>query len=247
MAFQRVTLATLRTDLLAHWGSVAFWSNEEARLAFNEALRYWNLFTGRWRTRIVMATTANTVWYTTSSSLSLNAQIAFNERPLGFATLPGLDRAQPNWEGERTTTGGDVPTRPTAWAPAGWTRFAIWPADAAGSNSLVVDGVRVTPTLVNDEDWVDLGEGDHDVLVGYALHVAAFKRGGELFRATLPLYSQFLEAAADQNERLRGTSFYRTAMLMAKDRSLRPDRLPAAPLDPIQPGVLTTAGTQGSR
>ena len=58
MPYQAVTLATLRTRLQNRYGNVAFWSNEEARLALNEALRYWNLFTGRWRTRIVLATTA---------------------------------------------------------------------------------------------------------------------------------------------------------------------------------------------
>lgn len=234
MPYQAVTLATLRTRLQHRYGASAFWSNEEARLALNEALRYWNLFTGRWRTRVTLATTAGTVWYSVPSSLVVNAQMAFGESPMGFAALTGLDRARPNWEAETTATGGAVPTRPAVWSPAGWTRFAIWPADAVGGTTLVIDGVRATPTLVLDADFVDLGESEHHALIGYALHVLSFKRGGEFLRSTLPLYAHFLQALADQNDRLRATSFYRTAMLMARDRVLRPDRLPAGPLPPWQ-------------
>ena len=50
MPYTTTTLAGLQPRMIQRWDQVVFWTPEEARLALNEALREWNLLTGRWRT-----------------------------------------------------------------------------------------------------------------------------------------------------------------------------------------------------
>lgn len=224
MAYTAVTLATLQSQLGDRWEDVPFWTDEEARLALNEALRVWNLLTGQWKRRVTQTTTANTVWYTLPSMIIANARVEFNGRPLEQTSLTELDNGRPNWENEKTNSGGSVPTRPALWAPAGLTLMAIWPADAAGSNSLVIDGVRATPTLARTDDYIDIGQEELNAILGYALHAVSLKAGGSIFRATLPHYKTFITAAADKNDRLRASNMYRWAMGLDVNRVQRPER-----------------------
>ena len=203
---------------------MGFWSTTEANSAINEALRVWNLLTGMWKRRILIATTANTVFYSLPSTLVYDVRTEFNQVPLEQSSIFDLNNGRGNWRGETTATGGAVPTRPTLWAPVGLMRLAIWPAHAAGGGTLTVDGVRQTPVLVVDADFVDLGQCELTTLIGYALHILAFKLSGPLFQSTLPLYRRFIVAAADQNARLRSSTWYRKVMGLDLNRQQHPVR-----------------------
>lgn len=233
MVYQAETLADLRLALQRSYDSVPFWSNAEANDAINESLRRWNLLTGMWKRRELVATVAATstgfptgFLYALSSTMVYDVRTEFNQLVMEPTSISDLNNGRTNWRREITTAGGTVPSRPLMWAPVGTKRIAIWPGDAVGGNTLVVDGVRSTPTLTADADFVDLGQCEIGVLLGMALHLLAFKLGGPLFKMTLVHYRHFVEAAADQNARLRSSTWYRKTMGLDRQRMQHPMRLP---------------------
>lgn len=224
MPYTTTTLGDLKTFMVQRWDQVVFWTPEEARLALNEALRDWNLLTGRWRTRVSLTITAG------SPDIDLPGAITYGMRLTTAAGAPliptstlELDLGRPSWRLETTATGASVPTVPTLWAPVSLTRIAIWPTlPTAGVNALLLDGVMRTPVLVNDGDPVDLGEEIIDVITDMALHVAAFKEAGDRWRATRPYFEAFLQAAAEENSLLKQNQAYRRWAGLDRRRDLQP-------------------------
>jgi hypothetical protein len=144
-------------------------------------------------------------------------RLAFNGYPLSPTSMDDLNNGRANWRRETTASGGGVPTRPTLWAPVSLTLLYIWPADAAGNNALVIDGVSDTPTLVNGGDFVDLSEADVNLQLGYALHAASLKKGGPWFAATQHLFRAFLQAAGEENDLITTSQAYRRALGLQQD------------------------------
>jgi hypothetical protein len=219
VAHEQVTLADFRTSLQAAWESVPFWTDAEADRAINEALRWWNLFTGYWRKVETIPTTASTVFYGLSSTIILPARVNFSSYPMDVGSVFDMNQGRPAWRGETTTTGGVVPTRPAVWIPIGMKRIAIWPADAAGGTQLLVDSVRSTPTLSADGDYLDIGREELSALSGEALHIAAFKEGGNRWRTTQRFHQDFLKAALARNSMLSASDFFRKAAGIERHRS----------------------------
>ncbi len=211
MAYTVVRLADLKVDMRERWDQAVFWTDREARLAINEALRDWNLLVGRWRQTLTLSTGAGTVEYSLGTSLIYGTRVKLSTgAPLFPTSLLELDLSRPTWRSETTASGGAVPTSPTFWAPVSLQRIAIWPATVGvGVNNLIVEGVAATPVLNEDGDFVDIGEEIHDTLIDYALHVAAFKEGGPRWRATMSYFSSFLQAAAEENGLLKANQAYR--------------------------------------
>jgi hypothetical protein len=210
MAYAAVTLAQLRIGMEQRWDSTVFWTPEEARLAINEALRDWNLLVGRWHRRLTLSTGAGVVEYALGATLIYGARVKVGTVPLVSTSTLELDLARPTWRSETTASGGDVPTTPILWAPISLQRIAIWPATVGvGVNNLLVAGVAATPVLVEEADFVDLGEELHDPLLDYALHVAAFKEGGPRWAATMEYFTTFLQAAAQENSLLKANKAFR--------------------------------------
>jgi len=222
MAYQSVTLADLKVALKARWDGVVFWTDEEARLAINEALRDWNLLTGRWRRRLIFSTAADSVEYGLGASLIYGMRVRIGTTPLVPSSILELDLARPTWRSERTTSGGDVPAVPTIWAPVSLQQIAIWPATATtGVNDLLVDGVASTPQLCEDGDTVDLGEEILDYVLDMALHVATFKEGGPRWRSTQVYFTAFLQAAAEENGLLKANQAFRRFAGLDRRRDLQ--------------------------
>lgn len=234
MSYQQVTLADLRGRLQSRYEGTPFWEDEESRLALNEALRFYNLLTGRWRTRETLTTvTTPATLYQTSSSMLYRMRLTFNGQPIESASREGLNQIRRTWRSETTADGGDVPTRPVFWAPVSLRSFYLWPADAVGGNTLTVDGVAATPVMTEDGDYVDLGDDTLTALTGYALHALSFKKGGNAFAQTIPLYRAFLAAAAEENGQIKTLSLYRRAMGL-DHRGLKPLRGTATRIDQLQ-------------
>lgn len=212
MSYQQQTLSDIRDTLKAKYESVPFWSDEQARLAINEALRVWNMLTGMWRGSLDMVTLANDPWHPLSGSVTRHTRVLYNGIALGQTSMFSMDHHRPTWENDRTDDGGSIPTVPKLWMPGGLQLIAIWPADAVGNHTLTVEGVVTTPILTNDTDFIDIGEEEFDTLLGYALHYLTFKEGGVRFEATMPLYQAFLAAAGLKNERLKRSDTYRKVL-----------------------------------
>jgi hypothetical protein len=223
MPYSAVTLADLKVGMIERWDSTVFWTDEEARLAINEALRDWNLMVGRWHRRLTLSTGAGTVEYALGATLIYGARVKVGTMPLTVTSTLELDLGRPTWRSETTASGGDVATIPILWAPISIQRIAIWPQTAgAGVNNLIVDGVANTPVLVQDGDFLDLGEELLDPLLDYALHVAAFKEGGARWQATLPYFTAFLKLAAQENKLLKASRAFRRLAGLDRRRDLLP-------------------------
>lgn len=226
MPHLQITRATLRLRLQEKYESVPFWTATESNRAINECLRRWNLYTCYWKRKVVLPTTAGDSWYTVPSTLIYQLRMTFNGFPLTPSSVFSMDQARPGWEGETTASGGVVPPRPKFFIPAGLNLFAIWPADAVGGGSLEVDGVRQTPVLTADGDFLDIGQEELGYLLGEMLHILSFKTPS--FLATTQKYhQQFLIAAAQRNSILKASAMLRRAMGLDQGREQRPQRVPA--------------------
>lgn len=220
MPFSQVTLAQLRAQLQAKWESVPFWVDAEANFAINEALQWYNLYTGLWKSRVNMVTVADQTFYTIEGTLVYNARMEFNGRSLAQASLGDMDNGRPNWQGE-TTTSESTPTRPEVWLPVGMDTFAIWPADAAGQNSILVDGVMDTPILTTDNQFINIDQTEIDTILGEALHISAFKDPGR-FPRTAPWHKAFLENVMAHNGRLKAANAFRFTQGVDREYQNRP-------------------------
>lgn len=212
MPFTTQSWSALRIQLQDRLELKRFWSDQELLDATNEGLYLWNLLTGTWRTTQSITTVAGQYDYVLSSSLLYRTRLTYNTLPLSPSSRTELNLGRPKWRTETTTSGGDVPSRPTLFAPISLQLIYLWPADAVGGGTLLVEGVAATPILVEEADTIDLADETLNVLLGYALHVLSFKKGGPAFAATQPLFKAFLAEAAEQNSRIKTTTFYRKLM-----------------------------------
>lgn len=223
MAFAQVTLATLQAELKVKWDNVPFWSDEEARTALNEGLHMWNSITGYWRQRTTVDAPPGDNYVPIPGVLAYKSRF---QLPDGTVVAPssliGLDCGRPSWEGETTTTTG-CPSTVKMWAPVSIDLVVIWPASTPGV-TLTIDGMAQTPVLVNPGDFVDLGQEEHNQLLGYALHAAAFKLGGEIFESTMPLYKSWITAAGERNAQFKASSLYRRVLNIDEGREALPLR-----------------------
>lgn len=223
MPYTQTNLGAFRALLIERLGpaGTVFWRTAELNAYINETLRCWNMLTGYWRGKVNVTpagTVANQVWYSLPAPMTSGMRVTFNNVPLNVASLDQLDNGRPQWEGETTTSGGDVPAVVDSWAPAGLTLIAIWPADAAGGNNLMCDGILTTPTVSADADPIDIGEDDIDTLLDYAEHLCQFKEGGAEFAASVEtLYKPFLQAAATRNAILMASAEFRKWMGLHMD------------------------------
>lgn len=235
MPYTSTTLAALKVLMQQRWDGSVFWTGEEARLAINEALRDWNLLTGRWRRRVTLSTTAATPTVILPATMTYGMRVRLSTgAPLHPTSVLELDLMRPSWRTETTASGGDVPTAPALWAPESLQRIVIWPATAGvGVGNLLVDGVSATPVLNEDADFVDIGDEILDVLADMAIHVAAFKEAGPRWRATRPFLQAFLVAAAEENGLLKANQAYRRAAGLDRRRDLQPAKGARTQLDVV--------------
>ena len=200
----QVTLAQFTSRVYDTLGNNSFWTSDEIRQYINSALRTWNSLTGYWHGRITYTTTPNTIYYCLPSTLVFGAHVEFNGVPITKSSIFDWDQADPHWASKRGPA--------QEWSPIGIRIISLRPIDPAGGNSVTVDGVTVTPILVNSNDYIDIGEEEFKSLVDYIHHVAAFKEGGQEFGSTVPLYKQLIASAGAKNEKLRASALYRRVM-----------------------------------
>lgn len=224
MPYALVTRAQLRARLQDQYTDDPFWTDQEANDAMNEALRYFNLYTGYWWDSVQVFTQANTPYVPVPLPLTWRTRVL---PPTGPALLQkgilSLYRQRRNWRTQRIDMGGEVPSRIEEWAPVGVQQIAIWPHDLGGTR-LTITGVRTTPVLVNDAQELNLGEEQIGPLLKESLWILGFKRpslkdqfeGGHL---------AFLQAVLTMNDRLRRSAFFRKTLGLPEDARLdRPAR-----------------------
>lgn len=225
MAYVQTTLNELRYLLQTRYTGDAFWTVADANDAINESLRIFNVFTGYWRGQASVTTAVGTPYITVPAALTAQTRVFQTGRVLTRKSILGWYRSRRDWRSQTTASGGDVPTTMREWAPVGLFRIAVWPADFAGGSTLTIDGVRVTPILLTDASFVDLGEEVLNALMDEALYILAFKRPS-LLEEFQPYHQSFLEAVLLKNDRLRASSYFRKALGIDQSQRLRPQRVP---------------------
>jgi hypothetical protein len=230
MAYQQVTLAELRYLLETRYTGDAFWTVTDANDAINEALRYFNAFTGYWRGTVTVSTTAGLPFLLMPAPLTSQTRVYVAGRVLTLKSLVGWYRTKRNWRSETTTSGASVPTTIREWAPVGLTFIAIWPTDPFGGTILSVDGVRVTPILETDGSFVDMGQEVQGAIQAEALYILAYKRPS-LLESFTPYHQEFLQACLEKNDQLRASSYFRKALGLPQQFRLEPLRVPKEDVD----------------
>lgn len=184
------------------WDSVPFWTREEGRIAINGALYWWNLYTQTFRKPASLTTVASQHIYSVPAALTFATRVKYlSNAPLRKTSRIELGRFRPSWRSEVAAT-GSLPSTPVMWAPLGTTRLILWPAPAASGKSVTVEGVCVTPTLIAESEYLNLVGAEVRSILSEAIHLAAFKLGGQRFAGTVTLHRQFLTAALEKNDRL---------------------------------------------
>lgn len=222
MAYQQYTRLDLRNRLKLKFESVPFFTDEECNFMINEVLQWYNLYTGVWKTRVLIPTVAGQVYYTLPSTVVFDARMEYNGMPLANTWVDDLDTGQPGWEAETTATPG-VPSQISVWAPVGMNTIAVWPADAAGANSLLLDGVHATPVLNTDGAYLDLDETEVDTLLGEVLFLLCFKDPSRTTH-TMGWHEDFLRLVGVHNGRLLASNEFRSAQGLDATR----ERVPMA-------------------
>ena len=225
MPFQRLTLAELRQQLEDRWDSSPYWSTADADQAINEALLLWNALTGYWRERITITIPANDPYAAIPGTMVQGAAVTIGHNPLVPGSLLGLSMARPNWRRETTLSTG-CPSVPTIWAPMALNAFVIWPAATTDSQASI-DGVRRTPRLVAEGDFLDADDTVVNALLGYALHAAAFKAPASLMQRTAGYLEDFLKQAVDRNAALKSTEWYKRIQRASRQQKLLPVKVVA--------------------
>lgn len=231
MSYSQFTRAQLRAMLQVRFENTPFWTDADANLALNHTLRVWNLLTSYWRRRIVVANVPNDPLVPIFGTLCQQTAITWQGRTMTGVSLAELLFMFPNTWQARTSDGGLVPSRPLFWAPIGLNLIQIYPAHTV-VGSLEVDGVRQTPVLTADGDFIDIGPEELNTLLGYALHVLALKATASFVDRTKPYLEQFIQAAVEKNARLKLTRWYAHFQKHGYGWSLLPPAVPVgAPTD----------------
>lgn len=208
MVYAVITRATLRARLQDRYTGDPFWSTTEANDALNEALRYFNLFTGYWRGTATAPTVANSPFVTVPATLTYRTRITRAGFALARKSLIELYRSKRDWRTQTTATGSPVPTTIREWAPVGLQQIALWPTDAVGGTVLTFEAVKLTPVLTLDAQFLDIGNEELNLVLNEALWVLAFKRPS-LLAQMKPKHLAFLEGCLERNDQLRQSSYFR--------------------------------------
>lgn len=236
MAYQQITLAQLQTLLSARFDNGnGFWSSQEQIDAINESLSLFQCATGRWRQRYILTTVANRCFYFIPGLAQLQAsgicqvlqpiRASFNGLPaLGFTSISDMDLSNPGWQAQTTATSG-APTTPQMCGPAGLNYFFLWPADAAGNNSLAVDALTNAPQLVNAGDFINLDSTEIVGVLDYSQWRLSFKRGGLFFQRTFPLFQGYLKILVERNAYLANLAPFRQIVGADFARNYSPRRI----------------------
>jgi len=208
VTYTALTRATLRARLQDRYTGDPFWSDTEANDALNEALRYFNLFTGYWRGTATALTIAGSPFVAVPGSLTYRTRVTRTGQALSRKSIVELYRTKRNWRTQTTASGSPIPTTIREWAPVGLGQIAIWPTDTAGGTTLTFEAIKITPILTADGDFLDVGNEELTLVLSEALYILSFKRPS-LLAQMAEKHQTFLQGCLERNDQLRASSYFR--------------------------------------
>jgi hypothetical protein len=254
VAFQNINLTTLISLERSRLESSLFWSDAEITDGINDALRFYQLATGRWKVRVFTPTVAKRCIYDLTALSAFQDQtskftkilapirvvwtgLGGKRQPLGWTSWDDMDAGFPGWQFQTNTTSG-CPDTPLACGLFGGLNYLfIWPADAVAGNSLQVDCIATTPVLVTGLDYVNLDSSEIPVLLGYVEHLLSFKLGGIKFQSTMESFVAFLKMCGERNGNLKTLSAFSSVIGADASRRTRPRRAGDATGKPETVGI----------
>jgi len=235
MPYQSITLGQFVTLLQGRMQNSAFWSGVEYRQIINESLSLLQICTLYFKSRFVSQTVAGLVFYDLTSmpgTLDLNGnplilmplRVAFNGAPLDFSAISDTDSAILGWQIQQTTTPG-APTTPQFWGTLGLGYLYLWPADAVGGNSLLIDAaVRAPAYATNGSDdgkYVNIDSGMVTGILDYCQHVCQQKRGTQQLQSTMAKLKAFMRLLGKQNSLFEASAIFKASYALQQDRKNR--------------------------
>lgn len=144
-----------------------------------------------------------------------------------------LDAMMPGWQNQSST--------PLHLGLAAYNMLAVAPIpDNNGPYSVMLDVAQNAPVPVVGADKLQLGREELDAVLGEAQHLAAFKQGGEEFKASFSLHQNFMRLALVRNQRLAAATPTKQPLY---DRSAREEKQRTR-MEPELPVGLSTDTTQ---
>jgi hypothetical protein len=233
---RNVTLAFLLQLLQARLQNSPFYSLIELREYINEAISNYQVATLKWKGRFSALTTAGQVFYDLTSlagtldkngnpQILMPLRVAFNGEPLDFCAIDDMDNGGlPSWQAQTTASPG-APNIPELWGTIGLNMAFIWPADAQGSQSLLIDAAVRAPVFAidgsQDANTIDLDSGAISQLLDMAQHLSQYKRGTAMVKATLPKLKAFMKVISTENAFLAAQGEFRQAVAEQTDKKKR--------------------------
>lgn len=216
-SYSKFALGTLIDHVSSRVGNnTVFWGPEEKRDGIMEGVLVWQALTGESLRTFAIPVTSG-AFYDVPRQLDSVRKVSFASSTLTAISKWELDMAYPNWQ---TTTG-----TPLYWAPAGVNKIVLYPSPTTGS--IVFDGYAEVPLLNTSTDFIQLNDDSVSAILAYAHHYCSFKEGGQEFADSSGFLQEFLKAAADRNQKLVATEFYRHFMGQLRDERQVPSREPA--------------------
>src|SRR5687768_16565531 len=96
MPYTSYTRAQLRAFLQQRYESTPFWTDADANLALNHALRVWNLLTSYWRRRVVLGNIPNDPLLPIPGTLVQQTAITWQGKPMQGVSVAELQMLTAN-------------------------------------------------------------------------------------------------------------------------------------------------------
>jgi hypothetical protein len=124
-------------------------------------------------------------------------QGAVDGRLAEIVALDSLDRYEPEWE------------RQVLWSTlvVAGTDFMA-PCTVLATHGITATLIGNQPVPSADTEYLQIPRDVYDAVLGYALHLAAFKLGGTEFSDTVPLAKNFFDLAQKENKRLQNMALF---------------------------------------
>lgn len=225
MSYQRVTLATLRTQLVDQLKTVGtFWQLAEINAALNEALAIWHAMTGASYspggfTVTVTDTETNLVDFASITDTYNQKPVVLTRvaiqtatgqySPLQEISVEEMDQGFYGW---RTETASVTTQRPEYWASQGLHQFAFYPRTGA-TCTFQLQGYTDPYYHYDDGYYINIGEGELARLIDLAQAILMFKEGiVEGTDNAKALRELFVYIAENRNRDLMKLQTYRNYM-----------------------------------
>jgi len=168
--------------------------------AVNEAQRFFCLLTLCLEKAGTLPLTASTSFYHLQDTFSdflvpLRVQIASTGARVRPCMLSDLRALNPAWQ--------SVPGTPEKYVFQGFDFLGLYPRPAAVGTSLTVTYAHMPARMTSSSNTPEIPEACHNALVKYAVYRLRLQEGGQEFIKVLPLFKEFMQAAAKEAEYVR--------------------------------------------